>query len=319
MPHFIRIALAFALLAMNGIASESRSQEAKQDQVPTPPFRIAGYLPDYRLAEYDYGRTRSLTDLILFSAEPSADGSLDLTRLKNAPWQQLKKLKTEQRIRLILCIGGWDRSTHFPVLVSTAERRETFAKNLVAFCLQERFDGVDIDWEHPETEEEERDYERLLEKIKAEFQPHGLTLTVTMAGWQHLPKSAFQHVDWVNLMAYDHPGKHSTFDGMKEEVEKILNAGCPKQKLVVGIPLYGRDTSKPEKAIAYAELLSKYRLAPDRNEVEGFFFNGPKLIEAKTDFAKQKQLGGVMVWELGHDAEKPNSLVDLIRTTADKF
>jgi hypothetical protein len=48
----------------------------------------------------------------VFSAEPTATGPLDLSRLKKVPWADLRAFKTK-RVRLILCVGGWERSKHF--------------------------------------------------------------------------------------------------------------------------------------------------------------------------------------------------------------
>ncbi len=56
----------------------------------TRSFRIVGYLPDYRFAEFDVDSAQGLTDLVLFSAEPQADGGLDTSRLKGCPWQNLQ-------------------------------------------------------------------------------------------------------------------------------------------------------------------------------------------------------------------------------------
>lgn len=57
-------------------------------------LRIAGYLPDYRMADFDVESATGLTDLILFSAEPGADGDLDLRRLRKCPWERLLEYKT---------------------------------------------------------------------------------------------------------------------------------------------------------------------------------------------------------------------------------
>jgi hypothetical protein len=51
-------------------------------------FRIVGYLPDYRAADFDPASARCLTDLIVFSAEPTKDGDLSLDRLKSVPLGQ---------------------------------------------------------------------------------------------------------------------------------------------------------------------------------------------------------------------------------------
>ena len=46
----------------------------------------------------------------------------------------------------------------------------------------------------------------------------------------------------------------------------------------------------------------------------GFALNGKATVQAKTRFARDSGLGGVMVWELGQDARDPElSLLEAIR------
>jgi hypothetical protein len=85
---------------------------APADDRPLPrEFRFAGYLPNYRAAQFDPAAADGITDLIVFSAEPTAAGELTLRRLGEFPWDKLRDWKTRQRVRLILCVGGWGRSS----------------------------------------------------------------------------------------------------------------------------------------------------------------------------------------------------------------
>lgn len=125
-----------------------------------PAFRVVAYLPDYRAAEFDPVAARGLTDLILFSAEPTATGQLDLSRLKEIPWARLRTFMTLERVRLILSIGGWERSMHFSSVAGSGQKRREFIKAVVTVCLEERLDGVDLDWEHPKNDAEQAGYAR---------------------------------------------------------------------------------------------------------------------------------------------------------------
>lgn len=285
----------------------------------SPPFRLAGYLPDYRAASFDPVAARSLTDLIVFSGEPTSSGELDLSRLKKIPWAKLRSFKTRERIRLMLCVGGWGRSTHFATVSTTDSKRAKFVEAVTRFCLNERFDGIDLDWEHPKNAEEQEGYAKLLADLRTAFEPHGLTLSVTVAGWQKLPAKAFEVVDWVNVMAYDHSGKHSTFEGAKADVEKLMAAGAPARKITLGLPFYGRDTAQRERAMAYRDIVAKHKPEPELDEVGTLYFNGPAMVKRKTEYAIEAHLAGVMVWELGQDAPGEQSLLKVIRSVAGKL
>jgi len=282
-------------------------------------FRLVGYLPDYRVADFDLASARGLTDLIVFSAEPSRDGALNLDRLKKIPWATLREFKTKNRVRLILCVGGWGRSTHFPAVAASDEARRTFVKAAVQVCLDERLDGIDLDWEHPKNDKEEAGYTALLEACRDRFRPHGLMLSVTMASWQKLPKEAFGSVDAVHVMSYDNKGQHSTFDAAKADVKAMLGQGAPKEKIVLGLPFYGRRIADGREAWTYRQIVAKYKPAPETDEVDSIYFNGPATIRRKTEFALESGLGGVMMWELGQDAEGKQSLLGAIREAVQAY
>ena len=310
--QILLVCLLAVVLAVPTIAADKPVQEPSS-------FRVVGYLPDYRAAEFDFSACRRLTDLIVFSAEPTEIGGLDLSRLKNIPWAKLRALKTLHRVRLILGVGGWERSTHFPALVNSEHKRQEFIKEVVQVCLDERLDGVDLDWEHPKDEAQQEGYAMLLAELTRAFKSHGLVLSVTVAAWQKLPKKAFDAVDWVNVMSYDNPGSHSTFEAAQLDVKKLIDAGASARQITLGLPFYGRDKLKPERAMTYREIVAKHRLGPEVDEIDGVCFNGPTTITHKTDYALKSGLAGVMVWELGQDASGDRSLLKVIHETVDRF
>jgi chitinase len=110
-------------------------------------------------------------------------------------------------------------------------------------------------------------------------------------------------------MAYDHDGRHSTFDAAKGDVKALLGAGVPAEKIVLGLPFYGRNVKKREQVLTYREIVAKHDLKPEVDEMDGVYFNGPATIRRKTAFALESGLGGVMAWELGQDAPGDRSLL----------
>lgn len=281
-------------------------------------FRVAGYLPDYRLDDFDFAAAEKITDLILFSAEAAASGELDLARLEDAPWspaRDLEKVRTKSGARVILAVGGWGRCKHFAAVASSPELRAKFVASAIKTCQAKEFDGLDLDWEHPENETEQQAYADLLADLRKGFAPHGLKLSVTMAAWQRIPKQAFEAVDWVQIMAYDHEGKHSTFENAKADVEKLIATGAPRDKIVLGLPFYGRDIAKRDVTKTYRQLVAEKTLGADVDEVGGVYFNGPQTIARKVQYAWDEKLAGVMIWELGQDAAGDKSLLKVIDKT----
>lgn len=303
---------AVAALATWNVARPSRAADAAP---ASGAFRVAGYLPDYRVGSITPEQMRLLTDLIVFSATPAANGELQLGALERAPWAKLAELKTQHRVRMILCVGGWNRSAGFAPVVASAEARARFVQSAVRLCLDKRLDGIDLDWEHPKDAAEQTGYARLLTDLRTGFQPHGLTLSVTMAAWQQLPAEGFAAVDWVHVMAYDNAGKHSTFESAQNDVQSLRERGVPPAKIVLGLPFYGRHTTQRERASTYAQIVEAHRPGPEVDEVDGLYFNGPATIRRKAAFALETKLGGVMVWELGQDLRDDRSLLRLVNRT----
>lgn len=290
----------------------SRTTEAAPVAAPST-FRVVGYLPDYRMDDYDLADAVGVTDLVAFSAEPTELGELDFTRLEKAPWARLREFKTRNRIRLILGVGGWERSSGFASAASNAERRERFANAAVRQCLEMRIDGLDLDWEHPANKEEQDNYASLMVAVKEAFVPHGLQLSVTMAAWQHLDKRAFEAVDTVQAMAYDHDDRHSTFENAKRDCDKLIAAGVRPEKLVFGFPFYGRHRTDRSKSQTFKEIAAAGDLDPKRDEIGDIYFNGPATIRRKTRYAIDSKFAGVMFWDLGQDASGERSLLRAIR------
>ncbi len=279
-------------------------------------FRVIGYLPDYRLADYDLEAAKTLTDLIVFSAEPASDGRLNTDRLKNCPWSSLLTFKTKHRVRLLLTIGGWERSAQFASVSTSPELRAKFVAAVVDFCLAKRLDGVDLDWEHPEGAKQEQGYALLLSDLHKKFEPHGLLLSVTMAAWQKLTPEAIAAADYVQVMAYDHDQQHSTFASAKKDIGQLLDMKIPAEKIILGLPFYGRDLTTRD-ALTYREIYEKFSPKSDQDEIQGVYFNGPETITRKTEYAVQGRLGGVMIWELGQDAAGDASLLRVIAESID--
>ena len=277
-------------------------------------FVVAGYLPDYRLAGYDLDRAAGVTDLILFSAEPTAAGGLDLSRLDDAPWAEIAAWKTRRRVRVLLAVGGWGRGDAFAELAASSGARSAFAVRAVRVCLDRRLDGVDLDWEHPRGDRQAEGYAALVRDLAAAFAPHGLLVSVTVAPAQSHPAGGFAAADRVQVMAYDRDGRHATFAGAEASIAALLEAGVPAEKLVLGLPFYGRGVDDRRRTATYAELCETG--VPDGDERDGLFFNGPATIRRKVAFAREAGLAGVMAWELGQDAVGEGSLLRVVAEAA---
>ena len=273
---------------------------------------VTGYLPHYRAGIIDTLPFEKLTDIIYFSVFPKADGSLDRTNVKTSVLQKLTQRAHLQRTRVHVCVGGWELSAGFAPMTNNPIARATFIRNLTTFIRTHKLQGADIDWEHPKTEVEIHNYQKLLIELKRAFVPHRLWLTVAVAGWgNYIKPETIPFIDRFHIMAYDQGTPHATFSGAVKDMKQWENNKVPKAKLLLGLPFYGRN--KQSAAITYDELIKKHHPKANADEAGGFHFNGPATIQRKTAYAIRQGYGGVMIWELGQDTKGKASLLNSVR------
>lgn len=264
---------------------------------------LAGYVPDWGYSKLPNAALSQVTDVYYFSVQPNADASIDFSDINVANLRALASIKKNKEFRLILCVGGWERSKHFAPVTANESLRAALVENLVRTCDQFGLDGIDLDWEHPQTDKEASDYARLMVELKLALGPSRL-LTAAMAGWQKLPQAGIDALDRLNLMAYDHEGEHSTLEQAKADVEAAKKLGFSPSKIVLGVPFYGRDVQNFDVEMSLRDILAKYKPKPDEDMAGNFYFNNQSTLIRKCEYIKSEKLGGAMVWELTQDTAK---------------
>jgi len=244
---------------------------------------------------------REYSDIILFSVEPTASGSLDTRRLDPAGFALAGKLKHAGVKRVLVTVGGSQRSAHFAEAAVTPHKRAQLIAALLKLCAARQLDGVDFDWEHPKTPVEEAEYSQLIVETAHAFRQKKLLVSVAVAAWQQLDRAAIEAADRINLMAYDAPREHSTYDFATGAVADWLAMGARPEQLCLGVPFYGRGVEHHHRAASYSQIAAAGCTDPNCNQWGDYYFNGIAAIRHKADFARRTRLGGIMAWEVGQD------------------
>ncbi|TWT82818.1 Alpha-galactosidase [Planctomycetes bacterium CA13] len=296
-------------------------------QEPTQPFRVVAYVPNWiDLSEFSQTiRYEALTHInIAFENPINDEGKLSFNS-KNA---LLIKQAHQHNVKVLISIGGGSAAgnaelkARYQKLLSS-DHRKRFAEHLIRYVKEHDFDGLDVDIEGPSITE---DYGPFVEELAKAFQPEGKQLTAALSkgyGGARVSDSTLSRFDFVNIMAYDAagswnpnaPGQHSSLEFAKSNTEYWIGRGLPKSKAVLGVPFYGYGFGEDFKngGIGYDTILSKYPGAELVDEIgTTIWHNGIPTIRAKTEYAIDQQLGGIMIWSLDNDVPGDKSLLQAI-------
>ena len=198
--------------------------------------------------------------------------------------------------------------------------RKVFVRTLAKLCDTHGLDGVDIDWEAPQTPAHRAALAKLLAELRTALGA-ARTLTVALHFWDNLEAAALPHIDRINFMTYDFdraPGGHASFRATKQAVQNLLAAGVPAAKIAVGVPAYARSKAGDVKTVSELHDRFAAKLADEAaGQAGGYFFNGRGQCRKKVRWAKELGLAGIFMWEVGQDSlEEGRSLLQALHEEA---
>ena len=166
--------------------------------------------------------------------------------------------------KFLLSLGGWGAADGFVAATSTYELRSVFISNILDKFISYGYDGADIDWEHPQTNEQRNNLTLFiaeLDSVLDEFDPELLiTMALPTSNWSgqwYAMNSLNQYVDFFNAMTYDIQGSWSSHAGhnsplyqsppgdadgsVQTGINYLVNTrGLPESKVNMGIPFWGK-------------------------------------------------------------------------------
>ncbi len=246
--------------------------------------------------------------------------------------RQLAELKRDHEIYVVLSIGGWTAGG-FSEMASTQRRRKLFAKDCKRIVKEYGLDGIDIDWEYPSSSEagivsspaDIDNFTQLMRELRKALGKEYLLSCATVADAKFVDFRAIEpYVDLVNIMMYDvgNPPYHhaalyrSDKSGRvtaQEALQAHLDAGMPVNKLVLGVPFYGRSV-KGFGDTAYGALIKRTDVTRMWDDVakapylvkDGEFvctYEEAESLAWKCRFVKETGMRGMMYWEYRCDDE----------------
>lgn len=206
----------------------------------------------------------------------SAFDPADITKNgKKGMYERLTELKNKNpRLKVLLAVGGWSFGTEkFKDMAKNQYNRQLFIFSALDFLREHNFDGLDLDWEFPRGPDDKKNFVSLLKELREAFEEEAretkekkLLLTAAVSAGAEVVRTGYDipaigaYVDFINVMSYDFHGKWESQTGHNSPLYASKNEttwrkqlcldfgvkmwerlGTPKEKIVVGMPTYGRS------------------------------------------------------------------------------
>ena len=237
--------------------------------------------------------------------------------------------KQNPKLRVLLSVGGWG-SGRFSEMAASDKNRLLFAKDCRRVVDVFGLDGIDIDWEYPtqssagisSSPDDTKHFTLLMRDLRQELGNKLLTCATIASGEYIDFRSCISYIDMVNVMSYDmgnppyhhsalYPSEITNWMTTSAAIEAHLNAGVPHEKLVMGMPLYGRGkqgyTTEPDSTKGVTERWHEQSMVPYLVDAQGNLvmgFENERSIGIKCQYIIDHRLRGGMYWEYGDEHQE---------------
>ena len=231
--------------------------------------------------------------------------------------------------------NGIDSASYSPedtsALLNSETSREVFIQNLLEECIEDKVDGINIDFESIKTEDRDV-FTQLIREMTPIFRNKNIKVSVDTYFVEYLDrKNVGKACDFLVLMGYDHRGAWSQISGpiaeipwVEEMIISLLNdSQIDSSKIILGIPFYtrlwiekdGEDTPTTkvytmddcDKFVNYYGLKPTYDEQNGQNYVEykkgsltyKLWIEDETSIKNRVDLVNKYNLSGICGWRIG--------------------
>ena len=204
-----------------------------------------------------------------FADPTNGTGGIVITESKKAPISKVVALKSvNPKLKVCLMIGGWGgHADGFSMMARDAAKRTEFCQSVKSLLEQHQLDGVDIDWEYPTQSadgetgcdpSDTQNFNLVLKELRETLGQDKIISFASSSSAKYVDwPNAMKYLDYVNVMTYDMgaaPNGHNSplhrstkFNqrSWDDSVDAHLKGGVPKNRMVMGIPFYGKAEKNP--------------------------------------------------------------------------
>ena len=323
---------AFAVWGQTSGTKLRHGSDAPKDKLPK---MALAYVPDFTGFRLDpFMFTHLIYSFVCFNDD--CDGIVINHPEKLQAMVDLKKQNPD--LKILVSIGGYKREG-YSEMARDKKKRKAFIKEIKHLVDSLGLDGVDMDWEFPTTEngghtatkKDDKNYVTFTKELrKALGKDKWISYYSNNSGLFIDHKGMAPYVDHVHVSGYNlavpKEGKKGLHQSplypshrlgdwcVKKSVEKHIDLGVPKEKILIGIPFFGRGKDpfpsyvECPKFDSYSKGMQlkwdEEAQAPYYTDETGDLvlgFDDERSIAAKFDFIRANDIQGVFIWRYGGD------------------
>ncbi|MFN9554078.1 MAG: glycosyl hydrolase family 18 protein [Dolichospermum sp.] len=229
------------------LALQVQAMEAYNSVLPN--YIVGGYIGSWNLNSNTPVDTpfNKLTHLFYSFADVTSTGTVQLPQdgTGTGDIAKLQQIKAQNpNLKIMLSIGGATEND-FSSAAATVQSRANFAQSAIQLMKTNGFDGLDIDWEYPQANED-NNYIQLLAQLRTQINQASQNdgkqylLTTALSGspyqlsasdyggnpYDFSPqdlKATSDYVDFINVMSYDYHGPWENTTNHQSALYKSTN------------------------------------------------------------------------------------------------
>ncbi len=222
-----------------------------------------------------------------FANPSTGDGGIVITESKKAPIKDVVALKSvNPKLKVCLMIGGWGgHADGFSMMARDAAKRTAFCQSVKSLLDKHKLDGVDIDWEYPTQSADNetgadpsdtRNFNLVLKELRETLGTDKIISFASSSSARYVDwPNAMKYLDYVNVMTYDMgaaPNGHNSplhksavfnHRSWDESVDAHEKGGVSRDRMVMGIPFYGKAEKSPAAGQKIFDYTVRYYEIPD--------------------------------------------------------
>ena len=308
-----------------------------------------------------------------FANPSTGDGGIVITESKKAPIKDVVALKSvNPRLKVMLMIGGWGaHADGFSMMARDAAKRTAFCQSVKSLLDKHSLDGVDIDWEYPTQSADNetgadpsdtRNFNLVLKELRETIGTDKIISFASSSSAKYVDwPNAMKYLDYVNVMTYDMgaaPNGHNSplhksavfnHRSWDESVDAHEKGGVPRDRMVMGVPFYGKAEKNPAEGTKIFDYSVRYYEIPDilnKGKYKGkdlvrpvtrawepssmvpylidaagknvLSYDDPESVSAKGSYVRANGMLGAMFWEYRYDSDDHALLKALVKAVYGK-